>query len=135
MSTERKGKGLSAQQARAILEKNPKLRADGKDTSWVLERASQALGADKDKAQRDQRWLALDIEAAMDEAQTELDNEQRALDEAQAALDKQRAALTQATGKRVYLWFRANDPTMKAPSTLATLKTRAAFFKKLGFKL
>lgn len=127
----RKGKGLSEEQARAILAKNPKLRSDGKDTSWVLERASQARG---DEAP-DAKWLALPVEQVLGETKKALDEVSARIDREIAELEAQRKVFTQGKASALFAWFKQNDPSMAAPSTKAAVKLHAELLRKLGFRL
>lgn len=132
-TTPRKGKGLSADQAREILAKNPKLRSQGKDTSWVLERANQARGDGGDDA--DAAWLALDVDAALAATQGAVDDVMARLDQEAAEIEARRREYIATKAREVFAWFKKHDPAMASERTRAAVKRHQALLRRLGFRV
>ena len=123
-----KPKGLTPEEARKILDKNPALRASGKDTSWVLERANKAWKDEEQKKSAD------DFLGAIAQTRAAMKREQARLEERIAELKKELDGTKQKAVVHLYAWLEEHDPKISG-ETQEAIADQAAFLKDLGFSL
>src|SRR5512141_2319321 len=99
--------------ARRLLDMNPKLREDGVDTSWVVERSQKAAKeqartpAQQQKAKGPQSGRAID---ALGEVRRQLETDEARVDAELAKLQRERAGLKQQALEKFCRWLNQNDP-------------------------
>lgn len=127
MKSERKSKGMSAEAARAVLAKNPKLREHGRDTNWVQERVEKAWGERKEQAAAPGDFFEL-----VQTLKGELARLEQEFMERERTIARERARAVDVVRQTLVQWLDDFDPTRTAALTKRVIERERAFFGKLG---
>jgi len=121
--------GLSADEARRILAKNPALRAQGKGTNWVLERAGKAWK----KPEGTESAPAEDFFGALVQVRANQRRELERISEAAQKLRQETVAVNAAACAELNAWLEAHDPKRTFEETRETIDDEAKFLLEIGF--
>lgn len=133
--------GISPEIARRVLDMNPRMRDEGKDTAWLVNE-SQANklkgGAQPGKAAppgnkpaRPSESVVATVGALKAQMADAEKRHAKEVAEAQARLAQTKAQTLDA----LVSWLKQNDPELRSPFTQQVLEEDKAFFDKLGFSL
>ncbi|MCC6808761.1 MAG: hypothetical protein IT381_15150 [Deltaproteobacteria bacterium] len=132
---EKKPRGVSPDVARKILDLNPKLREEGKDTAWMVGQSASAQQGNKAALAPSPSASPPDSQKAFAAQQAALDKDDARIDTEIKRLQEEKAANKRRTLDELIAWLFENDPELRSPMTQQTMSETKAFLDRIGFSM
>jgi hypothetical protein len=137
---EAKSSGISPEMARTLLQMNPKMREEGKNTAWVVASGQQAatkgarVQAESAKQAAPKQGEG-DLYTSFDDIKRKLELDENELEQQVKLLQQQKLQAKADALESAMRAIMQKDPEMLSPMTQQALADRKAFLDRLGFSV